>query len=112
MALRCGLDAREAILCGVTECREGARGNRSPSHKAEREEVMSRRTQTVVLVGGWIFSIALFVFMYFTYYGTKLSYSQKFPGMPFYGAMTWWFFFTIPVIGFTWGYFNDLKNRG
>ena len=73
---------------------------------------MSRRTQSVVLVGGWLFSIALFVFMYVTYYGTKLSYAQHFPGMPFYGAMTWWFFFTIPVIGFTWGYFNDLKNRG
>jgi hypothetical protein len=50
--------------------------------------------------------------MWVTYNGTKLSYSQKFPGMPLYGAMTWWFFFTIPVIGFTWGYFNDLKNRG
>lgn len=73
---------------------------------------MSRRMQGVVLVGGWIFSIALFAFMWVTYNGTKLSYSQKFPGMPLYGAMTWWFFFTIPVIGYTWGYFNDLKNRG
>ena len=36
---------------------------------------MSRRTQGVVLVGGWLFSAALFVFMYITYYGTKLSYS-------------------------------------
>ena len=81
---------------------------RKPNARGE----MSRRTQGVVLVGGWIFSIALFVFMWMTYNGTKLSYSQKFPGMPLYGAMTWWFFFTIPVIGFTWGYFNDLKNRG
>jgi len=24
--------------------------------------------------------------------------------------MSWWFFFTIPVIGFTWGFFNDLKK--
>jgi len=29
--------------------------------------------QTVVLVGGWIFSIALFAFMCVTYNGTKLS---------------------------------------
>jgi hypothetical protein len=83
----------------------------SPSRPNARD-VMSRRTQGVVLVGSWLFSIALFVFMYVTYYDTKLSYSQKFPGMPFYGAMTWWFFFTIPAIGFTWGYFNDLKDRG
>ena len=34
---------------------------------------MSRRTQSVVLVGGWLFSIALFVFMYVTYYGTELA---------------------------------------
>ena len=105
--------ARKAILCGEIGRREGARWNRLPSvGRPNARNVMSRRTQSVVLVGGWIFSIALFVFMYVTYYGTKLSYSQKFPGMPFYGAMTWWFFFTIPVIGFTWGYFNDLKNRG
>ena len=73
---------------------------------------MSRRTQGVVLVGGWLFSAALFVFMYITYYGTKLSYSEKFPGRPCYGAMTGWFFVTIPVIGFTWGYVKDVKNRG
>jgi hypothetical protein len=71
---------------------------------------MSRRAQGVLLAAGWIFSIALFVFMYTRYNGTKLSYQTSFPGMPFYGAMTWWFFFTIPVIGFTWGFFNDLKD--
>jgi hypothetical protein len=83
-----------------------------PCRGPNARNVMSRRTQSVLLVAGWIFSIVLFVFMYVTYNGTKLSYSEKFPGMPLYGAMTWWFFFTIPVIGFTWGYFNDLKNRG
>jgi len=105
--------ARKAILRGAIGRREGARRNRSQSWKRPNVRCeMSRPMQTVVLVGGWIFSIALFAFMWVTYNGTKLSYSEKFPGMPFYGAMTWWFFFTIPVIGFTWGYFNDLKNRG
>ena len=33
-----------------------------------------------------------------------------FPHMPLYGAMTWWFFFAIPLIGLTWGFFNDWKG--
>jgi hypothetical protein len=68
--------------------------------------------QGIVLALAWVGSIALFIFLFITYHGTKLSYQTTFPGMPFYGAMTWWFFFTIPVIGFTWGFFNDLKNDG
>jgi hypothetical protein len=113
IGVRCGPDARKAIFCGRIGRREGGpRKSVAVPRWPNARNVMSRRTQSVVLVGGWIFSIALFVFMYVTYNGTKLSYSEKFPGMPFYGAMTWWFFFTIPVIGFTWGYFNDLKNRG
>jgi hypothetical protein len=125
---RTGGGAHERMMANGTSLRAGypqsylAQCNRAPRGRSRKSvaiptrpnarNLMSRRTQTVVLVGGWIFAIALFVFMYVTYYGTKLSYSQKFPGMPFYGAMTWWFFFTIPIIGFTWGYFNDLKNRG
>ena len=73
---------------------------------------MTRKTQGAVLALGWLGSAALFAFLYVAYHGTKLSYQTTFPGMPFYGAMSWWFFFTIPVIGFTWGYFNDLKKTG
>ena len=73
---------------------------------------MSRRIQGAMLAFCWLLSIGLFAFLYFAYFGTKLSYQAAFPGMPFYGAMTWWFFFTIPVIGFTWGFFNDLKDDG
>jgi hypothetical protein len=71
---------------------------------------MNRKMQTVIVLAGWIFSAALFAFLYSTYHGTKLSYQRSFPGMPFYGAMAWWFFFSIPVIGFTWGYLTDLKK--
>lgn len=70
----------------------------------------NRRRHGVLLAICWVLSAALFVFLFITYNGTKLSYQVAFPGMPFYGAMTWWFFFTIPVIGWTWGYFNDLKD--
>lgn len=73
---------------------------------------MNRKAQTAIVVLGWLGSAALFFYLYTTYHGTKLSYQMTFPGMPFYGAMAWWFFFTIPVIGFTWGYFNDLKKDG
>ena len=71
---------------------------------------MTRKTQGAVLALGWLASAALFAFLYTADNGTKLSYQTTFPGMPFYGAMSWWFFFAIPVIGFTWGYFNDLKK--
>jgi hypothetical protein len=71
---------------------------------------MNRKIQGAVVALGWLGSAALFAFLFATYHGTKLSYQSGFPGMPFYGAMSWWFFFTIPVIGFTWGFFNDLKK--
>ncbi|HEX5180461.1 MAG TPA: hypothetical protein VFW04_14085 [Gemmatimonadaceae bacterium] len=72
--------------------------------------MINRRRHGVALVICWILSAALFVFLFITYDNTKLSYSMYFPGMPLYGAMTWWFFFTIPLIGWTWGFFNDLKD--
>src|SRR5690348_5161640 len=72
--------------------------------------MVDRRRHGVLLVICWLLSAALFVFLFITYHDTKLSYSMYFPGMPLYGAMTWWFFFTIPLIGWTWGFFNDLKD--
>ena len=43
----------------------------------------------------------------------RMGYPQTgFPYMPLYGAVTWWFFLAIPLIGWTWGVFNDLKNNG
>jgi hypothetical protein len=71
---------------------------------------MNRKIQGAIVALGWLGSAALFAFLFTTYHGTKLSYQSGFPAMPFYGAMSWWFFFTIPVIGFTWGFFNDLKK--
>ena len=70
----------------------------------------NHRRHGLLLAVYWLLSAALFVFLFVTYSNTKLSHQMSFPGMPFYGAMTWWFFFTIPAIGWTWGYFNDLKD--
>ena len=75
---------------------------------------MQKKKPNLALVGIlWLLSIALFVAMWILYDDTRLSHRMTgFPYMPFYGAMTWWFFFTIPLIGWTWGVFNDLKDDG
>jgi hypothetical protein len=70
----------------------------------------NHRRSGVLLALGWVLSLALMVFLFVVYHNTKLSHQAYFPGMPFYGAMTWWLFFTIPLIGWTWGFFNDLKD--
>ena len=70
----------------------------------------NRRRSGVLLALGWVLSLALMAVLFVVYHNTKLSYRTSFPGMPFYGAMTWWFFLTIPLIGWTWGFFNDLKD--
>jgi hypothetical protein len=72
------------------------------------------RKPPVALVGIlWIVAIALLVALWILYDDTRLSHRQTgFPYMPLYGAMTWWFFFVIPLIGWTWGVFNDLKDDG
>ena len=70
---------------------------------------MTRRSQSLVVVVGWLLSIVLLVLVFVRYDPQRLSHAG-FPHMPFFGAMTWWFFFTIPVIGMTWGFFNDWKG--
>jgi hypothetical protein len=61
----------------------------------------------------WVLAIGLFVLLFVLYHDTRLSHrSGGFPYMPLYGAMAWGFFLVIPLIGWTWGYFNDLKDDG
>jgi hypothetical protein len=48
------------------------------------------------------------------YGGTRLSQPHRlngFPHMPFYGAVTWWFFLAIPMIGLTYGVLNEWRKR-
>jgi len=75
---------------------------------------MEKRKRSVALVGVlWLLALVLLVVLFVTYNDTRMSHrSTGFPYMPLYGAMTWWFFLVIPLIGWTWGYFNDLKDTG
>jgi hypothetical protein len=89
---------------------------------------MARRKRSIALVGVlWLVWIGLLVVVILLYSDTTLSHRANlpylsryrmgyphtgFPYMPLYGAVTWWFFFAIPLIGWTWGYFNDLKSSG
>ena len=78
----------------------------------------TRRKRRVALVAVlWLLALGLFAAMWILYDNTRLSHraapgTGHFPYMPFYGAMVWWFFLVIPLIGWTWGYFNDLKSKG
>ncbi|HEU4563624.1 MAG TPA: hypothetical protein VFS05_03205 [Gemmatimonadaceae bacterium] len=74
---------------------------------------MKKKPNLALLGILWLVSIALFVAAIVLYHDTRLSHrSGGFPYMPLYGAITWWFFLTIPLIGWTWGTLNDLKNDG
>ncbi len=89
---------------------------------------MARRKRSVALAGVlWLLAIGLLVVMILLYNDTWLSHRANlvyqsrylmghrrtgFPYMPLYGAVTWWFFLVIPLIGWTWGFFNDMKDSG
>ena len=75
---------------------------------------MAKRKRSVALVGVlWLLALALLAATIVLYNDTPLSHrTDGFPRMPLYGAVTWWFFLVIPLIGWTWGYFNDLKDDG
>jgi p-aminobenzoyl-glutamate transporter AbgT len=67
-----------------------------------------------LLAIGWIVVIALFIATLVFYGETRLSQPQRqtgFPHMPLYGAMTWWFFLAIPMIGITYGMFNEWRKK-
>ena len=74
---------------------------------------MARKRNVGLVAILWILALALGVVLFVLYNDTRLSHVQSgFPHMPLYGAMTWWFFLITPLIGWTWGYFNDLKDDG
>ncbi len=75
---------------------------------------MAKRKRSIALVGVlWLLALGLLAVVILLYNDTRLSHrATGFPYMPLYGAVTWWFFLVIPLIGWTWGYFNDLKDDG
>lgn len=69
---------------------------------------MPRRRAGIAILGLlWIIAIGLLVAAIIAYGDTRLSRGSGFPHMPLYGAVTWWFFFTIPLIGVTYAFFNE-----
>ena len=74
----------------------------------------NRRLQGTVLAVLWVIYIvalvAIVVASQINHNYLRWQLERDFPHMPLYGAVTWWFFFAIPLIGFTWGFLNDLKG--
>ena len=71
----------------------------------------NRRTQGAVLGVLWLVALAVLLVVVLLFDNTPFPYRTGFPYMPFYGAVTWWFFLVIPLIGATWGFFNDWKSE-
>lgn len=72
--------------------------------------MLKRGSRLLLIAVLWLFSLGLLAAVIALFNNTRLSHRMGFPYMPLYGAVTWWFFFTIPVIGLTWGLLNDLKR--
>lgn len=75
---------------------------------------MANRARIPLLVVGWLLVIGLLVAVFILYGGTRLSQPHQlngFPRMPLYGAITWWFFLAIPMIGLTYGAFNEWRKK-
>ena len=75
---------------------------------------MASKARIGILIVGWLIVIGLFVAVLIVYGGTRLSQPPRltgFPHMPLYGAVTWWFFLAIPMIGLTYGVLNEWRKR-
>jgi p-aminobenzoyl-glutamate transporter AbgT len=75
---------------------------------------MASRARIGGLVIGWLIVIGLLVATFVFYGGTRLSQPHRltgFPQMPLYGAITWWFFLAIPMIGLTYGVLNEWRKK-
>jgi hypothetical protein len=75
---------------------------------------MTTRGRLGGLVIGWLIVIGLLVATFVFYGGTRLSQPHRltgFPQMPLYGAITWWFFLAIPMIGLTYGVLNEWRKK-
>ncbi len=79
---------------------------------------MSRRNGGTILGALWVVAlIALAAGVYWSI-GSGLSRDLAFhhregvgfPHMPLYGLVTWWFFLVTPLIGATYGFFNDWRD--
>ena len=75
---------------------------------------MATRVRLAGLLLGWLVVIGLLVATFVFYGGTRLSQPHGltgFPHMPLYGAIVWWFFLAIPMIGLTYGVLNEWRKK-
>ncbi len=73
---------------------------------------MSNRRRTGMILGVlWIVSIGVLIAAVIYFGDSRVAQRQGPPWMPMYGAVTWWFFLSIPLIGATYGFFNDWRKR-
>lgn len=75
---------------------------------------MAKRGHIAILAIGWAIIIGLLVMTFIFYGGTRLSQPHRltgFPHMPLYGAIVWWFFLAIPMIGLTYGVLNEWRKK-
>ncbi len=70
----------------------------------------NRRTQGAVIGVLWLIAFVVLVATLLFFENTPYSRRSGFPNLPLYGALTWWFFLVIPLIGATWGFFNDWRG--
>ena len=76
--------------------------------------IMTTRARLGGLLFGWLVVIGLLVATFVFYGGTRLSQPHRltgFPHMPLYGAIVWWFFLAIPMIGLTYGVLNEWRKK-
>jgi TRAP-type C4-dicarboxylate transport system permease small subunit len=71
----------------------------------------NRRRTGVVLGVLWLVAILVLVATVIYFGDSRVAQREGFPWMPLYGAVTWWFFLSIPLIGATYGFFNDWRDR-
>jgi hypothetical protein len=69
-----------------------------------------RRTGTIIGVL-WLVALVALVGVVIYFGDSRVQGREGFPWMPLYGAITWWFFLSIPLIGATYGFFNDWRDR-
>jgi hypothetical protein len=75
---------------------------------------VATRVRLAGLLLGWLVVIGLLVGTFVFYGGTRLSQPHRltgFPHMPLYGAIVWWFFLAIPMIGLTYGVLNEWRKK-
>ncbi len=70
----------------------------------------NRRRQGTIIGVLWVVYLIALVAVIIGFNNTPISRGEGFPHMPLYGAVTWWFFLAIPLIGSTWGFLNDWRG--